>query len=68
MTANMLAAYYDKECDSSDLFDNLKIAQNEDYKTHLNKYNVIAYLKISNFKISKYEGTLCQYILLEENI
>ena len=48
MTANMLAAYYDKECDSSDLFDNLKIAQNEDYKTHLNKYNVIA-LNIQDF-------------------
>ena len=39
MTTNMLAVYYDKECDSSDLFDNLKIAQNEDYKTHVTIQN-----------------------------
>ena len=42
MTANMLTAYYDKECDSSDLFDKLKIAQDIQYKKHLNKYNVIS--------------------------
>ena len=41
MAAGMLAAYYCKNCDSSGLFDGLKIAQSPDYKKHLNQYNVI---------------------------
>lgn len=48
MAANMLAAYYDKECDSSELFADLKISQSVDYKIHLNKYNVIS-LNIQDF-------------------
>lgn len=43
--AQMLCAYYDKTCDSSDLFDDLMIATdpkiNTSYKQHLNKYDVI---------------------------
>lgn len=41
MAANMLAAYYDKSCDSLSLFKNLKIAQNPEFKNHLNKYDII---------------------------
>lgn len=43
--AQMLCAYYDKSCDSSSLFDDLRIAAddeiNETYRNHLNKYDVI---------------------------
>lgn len=41
MAANMLAAYYGKECDSSGLFASLKISQDLSFCEHLNKYNVI---------------------------
>ncbi len=46
---NLLTAYYSKGCDSKELFSNLKIANNPDFETHLNKYNVIS-LCISKFK------------------
>ncbi|MCD7948656.1 MAG: ATP-binding protein [Erysipelotrichaceae bacterium] len=46
--ANMLTAYYSKGCDSSSLFDNLKISQTDDYKEHLNNHNVI-YLNMLYF-------------------
>ena len=39
--ANMLVAYYSKGCDSSHIFDKLKIAQTEMYQKHLNQHNVI---------------------------
>ena len=44
----MLAAYYDKTCDSSALFDDLKIAAIPSYHIHLNHCDVI-YLDISLF-------------------
>lgn len=44
----MLCAYYDKSCDSSELFDDLKIAEDPSYREYLNKYNVI-YLDITSF-------------------
>lgn len=46
--AKMLTAYYDCSCDSHELFDDKKIAEAEEYKEHLNKYNVIC-LDISSF-------------------
>lgn len=48
MAASMLVAYYGEGCDSSELFDDFKIAKAKDYQKHLNKYNVIA-LNIQNF-------------------
>ncbi len=43
--AQMLCAYYDRSCDSSELFKDLKIATNQEftdsYRKHLNKYDVI---------------------------
>ena len=45
--AKMLSAYYDKSCDSKTLFDDLKIAEDETYQEHRNKYDVI-YLDITN--------------------
>ncbi|MGN0483069.1 MAG: AAA family ATPase [Lachnospiraceae bacterium] len=41
MAAYMLAAYYGKGCDSSELFAPYQIAKKKDYKTYLNQYNVI---------------------------
>lgn len=40
-TANMLAAYYSKGCDSEKMFDGLTIDKSSDFKKHLNKYDVI---------------------------
>ena len=41
MAVTMLSAYYSKGCHSEKLFMGLNISQNEFFKTHLNKYNVI---------------------------
>ena len=40
-TANMLAAYYSKGCDSEQMFSGLNIGECADFKKHLNKYDVI---------------------------
>ena len=39
---NLISSYYARGLDSADIFDNLKIAGQEDYKLHLNKHNVIS--------------------------
>lgn len=39
--AKMLCAYYDKSCDSRELFRHLKIAEDPLFEKYLNKYNVI---------------------------
>ena len=41
VTAQMICSYYARCQDSSSLFDNLKIASFDDYKKHLNQYDVI---------------------------
>lgn len=41
MAANMLVAYYSRNCDSKELFSSLAIADTLDFENHLNKYNVI---------------------------
>ena len=46
--AQMLCAYYDKSCDSRELFEKLAIAKDASFEKHLNKYNVI-YLDITGF-------------------
>ncbi|MDE6312080.1 MAG: AAA family ATPase, partial [Lachnospiraceae bacterium] len=48
MAANMLAAYYGRECDSSEIFAKYKIAEDESYRKNLNQYNVIS-LNIQDF-------------------
>lgn len=40
-TANMLAAYYSKGCDSHDLFSKFEISKEESYEKYINKFNVI---------------------------
>lgn len=39
--ANMLAAYYSKGANSERMFSGFKIGKSEDFKTHLNQYDVI---------------------------
>ena len=39
--AQMLCAYYDKTCDSHELFAGLRIAQDQTYEKHIGKYDVI---------------------------
>ena len=46
--AKMLTAYYDRSCDSHELFDDKKIALSGDYEKYLNQYNVIC-LDITGF-------------------
>ena len=46
--ANMLVAYYSKGCDSSQIFNHLKISQTELYQKYLNQYNVI-HLNMQDF-------------------
>lgn len=46
--AKMLAAYYDRSCDSHELFDNKMISHSKSYSAYLNQYNVI-YLEITSF-------------------
>lgn len=46
--AKMLSAYYDKGCDSSELFRDLKISGCDSFGVHLNKYDVL-YLDITWF-------------------
>ncbi len=41
ITADMLSAYYSKGCDSEKMFADLKIGSSEDFRKHLNKYDVI---------------------------
>ena len=41
ITANMLTAYYSKGCDSEAMFAGLEISKSDDFKKHLNKYDVI---------------------------
>lgn len=46
--AKMLAAYYDKSCNSRELFSDLEIGQSESFEKYLNKLHVI-YLDITYF-------------------
>ena len=46
--AKMLTAYYDCSCDSYALFAGRKIAEDENFREHLNQYNVIC-LDVSGF-------------------
>ncbi len=48
LAAKMLCAYYDHSCDSRSLFQDLKIAKDISFDTHLNQYPVI-YLDTSIF-------------------
>ena len=40
--ADMIGAYYSKAVNSKEVFENLKISNEDNYKEYLNKYNVIS--------------------------
>ena len=48
MAAKMLCAYYDKSCDSRELFVGLKAEQDKSFEAYLNKYRVL-YLDVTSF-------------------
>ena len=48
MAAEMLAAYYQRNCDSQKLFANMNIAKDPSFPVHLNKYNTI-FLNMQDF-------------------
>ena len=48
MAAKMLCAYYDKSCDSRELFAGLKAERDKSFETYLNRYSVI-YLDVTSF-------------------
>ena len=50
-TIKMLAAYYNKELDSRNLFNDLLIAQDAGYERYINKYNTI-FIDISEFIVT----------------
>ena len=54
MAAQMLFAYYDKSCDSRELFAKYKIAEDASFGKHLNKYPAI-YIDVTDFT-TKYSG------------
>lgn len=56
---NMIGAYYTKQFDSKDIFDNLNISKNDGYLDNINKYNVI---NISFSKIPKNMKSYEDYI------
>ena len=53
MAARMLCAYYDKSCNSRELFVDLEIARDPSFEKHLNQYRVI-YLDMTSF-VSRYK-------------
>ena len=48
MAAKMLCAYYDKSCDSRELFVGLHAEKDRSFETYLNKYSVL-YLDVTSF-------------------
>ena len=54
MAAKMLCAYYDRSCDSRELFRGLEAERDESFGTYLNKYYVIS-IDMTDF-ITKYRG------------
>ena len=48
MAAEMLSAYYDRSCDSCELFQNLEIAKDKTFHQHMNAYDVF-FLNVQQF-------------------
>ena len=71
MAANMLAAYYDRSEDTTELFQNLAISKDRSYRENLNQYDVI---KINMQEFLSLSGTieemlemLRDYLFLDSN-
>ena len=60
MTANMIAAYYSKGCDSHEVFSGLKISKDPTFEDNINRYTVIK-LDINGAATGKGDKTIVQY-------
>lgn len=72
VTADMLAAYYGREIDSSGQFCGLSIAGDDSYQKHLNQYNVI-FLNMQHFlsrthDVGKMKALIENYLVKEITI
>ena len=68
MALKMLAAYYSRNGNASDLFRGYKIEKEATYREHLNKYDVI-FLNMQQFLIEAVPGKVTEYLeqeVLEE--
>lgn len=59
--AKMLCAYYDKTCDSSELFKDMEISKENDYAKYLNQYDVI-YLDMTTIIGAASKNDIVSYI------
>lgn len=50
LAAEMLVAYYCKECDSEKMFADLEISNDRSFKKYLNSYEVMAYIHVATGK------------------
>ena len=69
MAANMLAAYYDRSEDTTELFQNLAISKDRSYRENLNQYDVIKinmqeFLSVTN-SVDEMLGRLKRYLLFD---
>ncbi len=61
MAANMIAAYYSKDCDSHDVFSDLKISKDSSFEENINKYTVIQ-LDMNDVVTNKEDNSITEYI------
>ena len=61
MAAAMLAAYYDRSCDSRALFADLEIAGDPTFERYLNKYPVI-YLDMTGFTSRYHDDSIVEHV------
>ena len=69
LNLGMLAAYYSRGCESRALFDDLVIARDDSYLTHLNQYNVI-YINMQQFlsgsnNVGELIANLSDYLMVD---
>ena len=64
MAAQMLCAYYDRSCQSRELFADLEIASDPTFEQHLNKYPVI-YLDLTSF-VTRFKDDSVVSVIEEE--
>lgn len=62
IAANMLAAYYGKNCDSRKLFENYKIADKPSFTAHLNQYHVLFFEMQRFLTRAETPGNLVSYL------
>ena len=67
MAAKMLCAYYDKSCDSQELFHGLKAEEDKSFEKYLNQYSVI-YLDVTSFTARPELGDRIVWVIQEKII